>query len=120
MREELVDRFGPVPPEVENLLKTVEIKQLCRAANIEKVDAGAKGFLVAFHNNVFRSPEKLVELVARSFGKIKVRPDQKLLIEGDLSSYAVRLETMDRQNQPAVKQNAATAGFCPVEGRRTS
>lgn len=94
MREELVDRFGPVPPEVENLLKTVEIKQLCRAANIEKVDAGAKGFLVAFHNNVFRSPEKLVELVARSFGKIKVRPDQKLLIEGDLSSYAVRLETI--------------------------
>ena len=27
-------------------------------------------------------------------GKIKVRPDQKLLIEGDLSSYAVRLETI--------------------------
>lgn len=29
MREELIDRFGPVPEEVENLLKTVEIKQIC-------------------------------------------------------------------------------------------
>ena len=94
MREELVDRFGPVPPEVENLLKTVEIKQLCRCANIEKIDAGAKGFLITFHNNVFRAPEKLVELVARSFGSLKVRPDQKLLVEKDLESYSRRLETI--------------------------
>jgi transcription-repair coupling factor (superfamily II helicase) len=37
---ELVDRFGPLPAEVEHLLKVVRIKQLCRQANVEKVDAG--------------------------------------------------------------------------------
>lgn len=36
MREELTDRFGKLPEEVDNLLKTVEIKQLCREANVEK------------------------------------------------------------------------------------
>lgn len=94
MREELTDRFGPIPAEVENLLKTVEIKQICKQANIEKVDAGAKGFLITFHNNIFRAPDKLVEMVARSFGTIKVRPDQRLLIERDLSNYTTRLETI--------------------------
>lgn len=94
MREELTDRFGPIPPEVENLLKTVEIKQLCVVANIEKIDAGAKGFLIAFHNNLFKAPEKLMDLIVRSFGTIKVRPDQKLLISKDLESYAARLETI--------------------------
>ena len=43
MREELIDRFGPIPSEVENLLTTIEIKQICYAANIAKIDAGAKG-----------------------------------------------------------------------------
>ena len=94
MREELADRFGAIPPEVENLLKTVEIRQLCKAANIEKIDAGAKGFLLAFHNNVFRAPEKLVDMVARSFGAMKVRPDQKILVSRDLAAYNVRLEAI--------------------------
>ena len=94
MREELVDRFGPIPQEVENLLKTVEIKQLCRIVNIERIDAGAKGFVIGFHDNKFRSPEKLIDLIARSGGSIKVRPDQKIFVSADLSGYAQRLETI--------------------------
>ena len=37
---ELIDRFGPLPPEVEQLLKIVTIKILCRDTNVEKVEAG--------------------------------------------------------------------------------
>ena len=40
---ELIDRFGPLPEEVEHLLKIVYVKALCRRANVEKVDAGPKG-----------------------------------------------------------------------------
>ena len=94
MREELTDRFGAIPPEVENLLKTVEIKQLCQIANIEKIDAGAKGFLIAFHNNNFAAPERLLDLIARSFGTIKLRPDQKLLVSQNLEKYDIRLQTI--------------------------
>ena len=94
MKAELIDRFGPLPPEVENLLTTVEIKIACRLAGIDRIDAGAKGVLIGFRGNVFACPEKLIELIASSFGTIKVRPDQRLFIERDLSSYAVRIATI--------------------------
>ena len=94
MREELTDRFGKLPEEVDNLLKTVEIKQLCRDANIEKIDAGAKGILITFHNNIFKAPDKLINWISRQFGVVKIRPDQKLFIERDLQSYTVRVETI--------------------------
>lgn len=91
MKEELIDRFGKLPPEVENLLTTVEIKIMCRAAGIDRVDAGVKGLLIGFRNNVFAKPEKLMDLIVSSFGAIKVRPDQRLFIEKDLSSYDTRV-----------------------------
>ena len=40
---ELIDRFGPLPEEVKHLLEIVAIKQLCRIALVEKIDAGPKG-----------------------------------------------------------------------------
>ncbi len=94
IKEELIDRFGTLPKEVENLLTTVEIKAMCRIAGIDRVDAGAKGLLIGFRNNIFANPEKLMELIVSSFGTIKVRPDQRLFIEKDLSSYDVRIATI--------------------------
>src|SRR5690606_7623450 len=35
---ELIDRFGKLPEEVSNLLKVIEIKLHCKAANIEKLE----------------------------------------------------------------------------------
>lgn len=91
IREELTDRFGKIPQEVENLLQTIEIKQLCYQANVSKIDAGSKGILIAFHNDNFVAVDKLIDMVARSFGVYKIRPDQKLFVEKDLSQYATRI-----------------------------
>ena len=96
MREELTDRFGKIPQEVENLLQTVEIKQLCYMANVAKIDAGAKGILIAFHNNTFKNADKLLDFIARQGGAIKVRPDQRLFLERNLESYAARIDTIKR------------------------
>lgn len=96
MREELIDRFGPIPEEVENLLKTVEIKQICMLCGIERVEAGARGILIAFHNNTFKNVDKLMDFVTKQLGAIKIRPDQKLFIERDLTSYKVRLEIIKK------------------------
>ena len=96
MREELVDRFGKMPVEVDNLLKTVEIKIMCRQVGIDKIDAGAKGILIALRGNTFAKQEKLMNWVFSSFGAVKIRPDQKLFIEKDLSEYAVRVDTIKK------------------------
>ncbi len=77
--EELIDRFGKLPSEVQNLLDIVKIKLMCKSLNIERVDAGQKGILVKFRNNQFANPEKLIEFIAKSFGKVIIRPDETLL-----------------------------------------
>lgn len=96
MKAELVDRFGPLPSEVENLLSVVEIKEMCKDAGISKIEAGAKGILISFHNDTFAHVDKLIDLVNRSFGVIQIRPDQKLFVAGDLSSYQKRIEIIKK------------------------
>src|SRR5690606_30827910 len=61
---ELIDRFGPLPQEVDHLLKIVYIKALCFRANVEKLDAGPKGVVVHFRKREFPEPAGLVRLIA--------------------------------------------------------
>lgn len=77
---EMIDRFGTLPEEVKNLLDVISIKQLCRRANIEKVDAGPKGALLSFRNNRFENVGKLVDYIGRQSGSIRLKPDQKIAV----------------------------------------
>ncbi len=88
---ELIDRFGPLPPEVENLLEIVSIKVLCRAAGVEKVEAGPKGAVVTFRNNSFANPAGLVAFIGRQVGTVTLRPDHKLVYRRDWERPAQRL-----------------------------
>ncbi|MGB8842459.1 MAG: TRCF domain-containing protein, partial [Aliidongia sp.] len=88
---ELIDRFGPLPVEVENLLQIMAIKQLCKEAGIEKVDAGPKGAVIGFRENKFANPAKLIDLIQKSIGQMKVRPDQKLVLLRDLEDRKERV-----------------------------
>ncbi|MBU1173975.1 MAG: transcription-repair coupling factor [Alphaproteobacteria bacterium] len=76
---ELIDRFGPLPEEVQSLLKVVVIKSLCRTANIEKLDAGPKGATITLRNNSFANPVGLVALVSDPTQQVRLKPDQKLV-----------------------------------------
>ena len=60
---ELVDRFGPLPGEVEHLLQVVAIKALCRRANVEKLEAGPKGVVLSFRDNIFANPDGLIAYI---------------------------------------------------------
>jgi transcription-repair coupling factor (superfamily II helicase) len=80
---ELIDRFGPLPEEVKHLLEIVFIKQLAKAAGVEKIDAGPKGGTVSFRGNAFAQPLKLVQFIAQHSGAMKVRPDQKVVVTRD-------------------------------------
>jgi transcription-repair coupling factor (superfamily II helicase) len=89
---ELIDRFGPLPGEVEQLMTLVAIKALCRRAHIEKVDAGPKGVIVAFRDNAFANPQGLVRFVTEQGADAKVRPDMRVVFIRDFSSAKARLE----------------------------
>jgi transcription-repair coupling factor (superfamily II helicase) len=76
---ELMDRFGEIPWEVENLLKVIYLKQLCWKTHVQKIEVGDKGGTVTFYKNTFANPGGLVEYINRNFGTIKLRPDHKLV-----------------------------------------
>ena len=78
---ELVERFGPLPESVRNLFAVVELKQLCKRANIDRMDAGPKGMAIGFRDNSFASPERLVAWIAGKGGKIQLRADHKLMLQ---------------------------------------
>jgi transcription-repair coupling factor (superfamily II helicase) len=86
---ELVDRFGPMPEEVEHLLQIVAIKALCRRANVEKIDAGPKGAVLQFRDNTFADPERLVAFIRDQ--DARVRPDQKVVFHEDWTKPEQRL-----------------------------
>ncbi len=88
---EMIDRFGPVPPEVEQLLEVVAIKAMCRRAHVEKVDAGPKGVIVSFRDNHFADPAGLVRYVAEQGASAKVRPDMRVVFIRDFDSMKQRL-----------------------------
>jgi len=77
---ELVDRFGSLPDEVENLLLILSIKLLCKKAGIEKIDAGPKGGVVAFRNNAVKNPQGLVQFINSQSGTAKLKPDHRLVL----------------------------------------
>ncbi|MBL6853429.1 MAG: transcription-repair coupling factor [Alphaproteobacteria bacterium] len=88
---ELIDRFGPLPDEVKHLLDIVAIKQLCRIALVEKIDAGPKGGTISFRNSMFPNPLALVKLINQHSGTMKVRPDQKVVVTRDWPTPENRL-----------------------------
>lgn len=89
---ELIDRFGEIPDEVENLLKIVEIKQLCKKAGIDKIDAGPKGAVISFHNNAPPNVEGLMRWIQEKGGSVKLRPDQKLVAMRGWDSLQKRVQ----------------------------
>jgi transcription-repair coupling factor (superfamily II helicase) len=88
---ELVDRFGPMPIEVKHLLQIVSIKALCRRANVEKIDSGPKGAVLAFRDNAFANPEGLVRFVHDQKPIAKIRPDMKVVFLDDWEEPEERL-----------------------------
>lgn len=88
---ELIDRFGPLPDETQNLLKIVETKLNAKKAMIAKLDVGPKGALVTFAESGFPSLDGLLGYVQRLKGAAKLRPDSKLSVQRDWSTPEARL-----------------------------
>ena len=88
---EMIDRFGPLPREVNTLLLIVRIKAMCKRAGIAKLDGGPKGVTIQFHNDHFPNPQGLVEFVHDQKGQAKVR-DNKIVVMRDWTKDAEKIK----------------------------
>ena len=103
---ELIDRFGPIPESVQNLLDLVRLKGSCRRAGIAKVDAGPRGATVQFRNDDFADPAGLVQWITQQKGRAKLKPDHKMIYNGDWPDKQTRTKGV----RFLVAQLAAIAG----------
>jgi transcription-repair coupling factor (superfamily II helicase) len=88
---EMIDRFGPLPREVNLLMLVMRIKAMCKRAGIARLDGGPKGATIQFHNDKFASPQGLVEFIQNQKGLAKVR-DNRIVVRRDWKGEADRVK----------------------------
>jgi transcription-repair coupling factor (superfamily II helicase) len=76
LTEELVDRFGPLPPPATNLLRVARLKLTARAIGIRRLDLGPQGGYALFEEQNQVDPRAVIRLVQH--------PDRDYRLEGAL------------------------------------
>jgi len=71
---ELLDRFGPIPDEVQSLLALAEIRIICRRLSIASLKEKAGRVHVEFSKVSKVSIERLLRLMKESAGRVKLDP----------------------------------------------
>jgi transcription-repair coupling factor (superfamily II helicase) len=89
---EMADRFGPPPPELQDLVQILEIKLMCKRAGIARVDAGPKGVVLGLRNNRFENPAGLVQFIGSEGPRAKIRPDHSIVLSRILPDAQDRLK----------------------------
>ncbi len=88
---ELIDRFGPLPRDVNTLMLIVRIKATCKRAGISRLDAGPKGATVQFHNDKFANPAGLVTFLKAQGNGAQVKGN-KIVLHGEMKSEGDRIK----------------------------
>jgi len=82
IREELIDRFGKIPKEVEHLLEVIKVKILLTRLSVKKFEETPTQFVLTFDESTRVSPQRIVDFVHRREGHSRLTPDSKLVVEG--------------------------------------
>ncbi|MFY9590075.1 transcription-repair coupling factor [Rickettsia endosymbiont of Halotydeus destructor] len=91
-KDEMIDRFGLIPTEFNNLLDIVKIKLVCFKLNIENLDSGENGFVIRFYKNADMA-EKVIKFVSQYPQQTKIKPDNKLIFTKKLTDKNIITET---------------------------
>jgi len=65
---------------------------LCRRANVERIEVGPKGAVLAFSDNIFANPEGLIAYIAKHPEGARVRPDIKVVFFDEWATPPERLK----------------------------
>jgi len=84
LTEEIVDRFGPLPPPGTNLLRVARLKLAARSIGIRRLDLGAQGGYALFEEQNQVDPRAVIRLIQH--------PDRDYRLEGALK-LRISIET---------------------------
>jgi transcription-repair coupling factor (superfamily II helicase) len=89
--EELVDRFGKLPPQGQTLIDVHRLRVLARPYGVVKVDAAPGVIHITFKANPPVDPMRIIELVQKN-RHIKLAGNEKLRIERELKDPKERAQ----------------------------
>jgi transcription-repair coupling factor (superfamily II helicase) len=97
LNAEIYDRFGPLPPVAQSLLKLAKLKLASRAIGIRRLDLGPQGGTVTFEERNSLDPATVVRMIqmnARVYrleGPLKLRVTRPMATEETRFEYAADL-----------------------------
>jgi transcription-repair coupling factor (superfamily II helicase) len=77
---ELIDRYGSPPPEVENLLLSIQLKMVLRRIAAHKLEIGRDGLTVTFGPSGPADMDKLIDLVQSRPDEARLSPEGRLFL----------------------------------------
>jgi transcription-repair coupling factor (superfamily II helicase) len=77
---EFEDRYGPIPPLVDSLLKVMELRRWLKDLRILRARKRGDGILFEFDESTPVTPEKLLEVIRGTKGKLKLTSGSALLV----------------------------------------
>jgi transcription-repair coupling factor (superfamily II helicase) len=78
IRDEILDRYGPLPPETENLLDVIRVKIAARGLGVVAVDVVKDDLVLTSAETSRVNPETLLDLITRDESGIRVTPDHRI------------------------------------------
>jgi len=95
LREEIVDRFGPLPEYLRNLLDIARLRQRARRVGIRRADIGPKGGRVQFGEASGIDPARVIRLVQSRPQTFRFDGRDRLRITAELGDGAARIAALD-------------------------
>ncbi len=78
--DELRDRYGVPPEPVTNLLEIMTVKLIAKKARVARIDAGRESLTITFAENAVISPERVMMLLKKNKGTIRLIPEYTLQV----------------------------------------
>jgi transcription-repair coupling factor (superfamily II helicase) len=80
IRDDLLDRYGPLPDEARNLLEVIRLKIRCRRLGIEAIDVVGSELVLTVNQQSKIDPSHLVKLLAQPATGFRVTPEHKIFM----------------------------------------
>ena len=79
-KNEMIDRFGPLPDEAGNLLLKMMLKVLCMAAGVKRLDLYGQQLHLRFSEAHQKNPFGIVDMIVSEKGRFEFTPDHVLKV----------------------------------------
>ena len=78
--DDVLDRFGPLPPEARNLCEVIRLKIQCKGLGVESVDTAGDELVMRLGERSSVDPKYLLKMLEQPGTPLRITPDQKIYL----------------------------------------